>query len=437
MLTAPITFPLTVTVSNANPTGVITTTVTTASPSPTLNPYPPGTNPVYAGNVYQGALRYIDPDYAALIQASTNAANDATYTSKAVKVAQQPTFIWLDSTSSVSSIQRHLSAAAAQANGQPIVAEFVVYNLPGRECWKQYPNWEIAPGNLSTYQSFIDNIATVFSSKSSNVYLSLIIEPRSLQITCQYVGLSYCTQQVADDYLNGIAYAIEKLSNNPNNRNVTIRGWASNVRGYDPFSAPGVCPAKAKCPLQNGMYDYSKDIDEKSYIADIGTKMAAAGLPNNWIHDTSRNGRAGIRNDWQSWCNVKGSGIGPRPQTEPAPNVDAFVWAWPPGLTDGASPRGPDASGWQNTEMACDYDTVAGEDALNGAPAYGKWFDNMFQIEVINVTHVPVHADPEKGNKTSIPYGGEDGEKGRQGGQKDMEAMAERKENGKNGGVGL
>lgn len=54
--------------------------------------------------------------------------------------------------------------------------------------------------------------------------------------------------------------------------------------------------------------------------------------------DTSRNGVLGIRENWSDWCNINGAGIGRKPSADTGDrNLDAFVWASEPGVSDGTS----------------------------------------------------------------------------------------------------
>jgi cellulose 1,4-beta-cellobiosidase len=71
------------------------------------------------------------------------------------------------------------------------------------------------------------------------------------------------------------------------------------------------------------------------YVAGLVKAFKGTGLPSRFIIDTSRNGVPSIRKDWGSWCNIKGAGIGFRPEVNPSPNVDAYVWVKPPGDSDG------------------------------------------------------------------------------------------------------
>ncbi|KAJ3051123.1 hypothetical protein HK097_007908 [Rhizophlyctis rosea] len=400
------------------------TTTTTTTTEPTGSPsgvtaYPPTGGSSVAGNPYAGMPRYVNTRYYQEVQDSIAASSDSTYKAKAAKVANYPSYVWLDRISAIDEVAGHLAAADAQSGGNPIISEFVIYDLPGRDCHAFASNGELAAGDISTYKTqYIDKVVEEFKKKPSHIRLVLVIEPDSLPNIATNLGTMQCNSQSETDYYAGVAYAIAKLSALPNtylyvdaahggwlgwpdnqtkivpifqkvlqqakaiNSSATIRGWASNTANYSPFDAKGACPAKQKCPLLNGMYDYNPAIDEKSYITALNTKFSAAGLPTNWVHDSSRNGVAGIRTDWGSWCNIKNAGIGNRPSSEPAAGIDAFVWVKPPGESDGVS--GP--AGTPRLDNYCDPTTTYGQDSLSGAPQAGAWFDSQFQMLVKNAS---------------------------------------------------
>ncbi|KAJ3033930.1 hypothetical protein HDV00_005643 [Rhizophlyctis rosea] len=413
------------TTTTTRPTTTTTTRTSTTSsstPSTTSTPggltaYPATGGSSVSGNPYAGMPRYVNTRYYAEVQDSIAASSDATYKAAADKVSRMPSYVWLDTISAIDDIDGHLQAAADQAGGKPIISEFVIYDLPGRDCHAFASNGELAKGDITTYKTkYIDPIVAKFSARPSNIRLVLVIEPDSLPNIATNLGQQACDSQSQTDYMAGVAYAIAKLSAIPNtylyldsahggwlgwpdnqtkmvpvfsqvlqaakaiNSSATIRGFASNTANYSVWDGKGACPAKQKCPLQNSMYDYNPCIDEKTFISQFGAKLAAGGLPNNWLHDTSRNAVDTIRYDWGSWCNVKGAGIGARPQSEPSANVDAFVWVKPPGESDGVS--GP--AGTPRLDSYCDPTTSYGQDALSGAPQAGKWFDAQFQMLVAN-----------------------------------------------------
>ena len=107
----------------------------------------------------------------------------------------------------------------------------------------------------------------------------------------------------------------------------------------------------------------------------LAQSLAEVGITDKgFLIDTSRNGRPGIRSRWGSWCNVKGAGLGPRPQASPAPLVDAFCWVKPPGESDGTS-----------DPSAARYDaTCASPDSAPRAPEAGTWFESYFADLVAN-----------------------------------------------------
>lgn len=92
------------------------------------------------------------------------------------------------------------------------------------------------------------------------------------------------------------------------------------------------------------------------------------------------------------WCNQAGAGIGERPQANPAPGIDAFVWVKPPGESDGVSepgiidPNDPnkqfDAMCGPNAQNV--YDSAYPTNALPNSPHAGRWFAEQFQMLVEN-----------------------------------------------------
>ncbi len=99
--------------------------------------------------------------------------------------------------------------------------------------------------------------------------------------------------------------------------------------------------------------------------------LAEAGINGKgFVIDTSRNGRSGIKSKSGSWCNVKGAGLGERPQASPGRLIDAYWWIKPPGDSDGASD--PSMPGFDENCSA------KAADAAPGAPHAGQWFGAYF-----------------------------------------------------------
>jgi cellulose 1,4-beta-cellobiosidase len=106
---------------------------------------------------------------------------------------------------------------------------------------------------------------------------------------------------------------------------------------------------------------YNKAQDEKRYIHLLGEQIAANGMPNHAIVDTSRNGRVGLRTYGGNWCNVNGAGFGIRPTSETDDDLcDAFVWVKVGGESDGGSD--PSLPGYDptcaNRDGMCKYAMV-------------------------------------------------------------------------------
>jgi cellulose 1,4-beta-cellobiosidase len=101
---------------------------------------------------------------------------------------------------------------------------------------------------------------------------------------------------------------------------------------------------------ETSCYDlYNKARNEKRYLQHLltqGLQKINSSMPFHNIMDTSRNGQQGIREDWSDWCNVNGAAIGRKPSADTGDvNLDAFVWATGPGVSDGASGAGGDCGG--------------------------------------------------------------------------------------------
>ena len=89
-------------------------------------------------------------------------------------------------------------------------------------------------------------------------------------------------------------------------------------------------------PADDAQYNPAQN--EKIYISLMSAALKAVNVPNQAIVDTGRNGIQGLREEWGEWCNVNGVafGIFPTNQTGDV-QTDAFVWAKPPGESDGTS----------------------------------------------------------------------------------------------------
>ena len=355
---------------------------TAANDDPALDPA--------AHNPFIGSQFYVNADYARQVEAT--AARHPSQAERIRKVEVYPTAVWIDSIERAKTVAQTLTAAASQASGgKPMLAVFVLYDLPNRDCSANSSSGEllVGQGGEERYQrEFIDVIARQFAEFPDQRIVA-ILEPDSLANLVTNLQVARCAQ-AESAYLNSIAYAISKLTlpnvsiyldaahagwtgwngNRPKLAQLfgdvlrraggaqKIRGFATNVSNYNTLTAAEgrrLGPTNP-CP------------DELTYVTQMADELRRAGVTNKrFIVDTSRNGRA-VRKSWGNWCNIKGAGLGQRPQAAPTPGVDAYFWIKPPGESDGIS----DAS-QPRFDKAC-----LSADSTPDAPQAGQWFDAYF-----------------------------------------------------------
>ncbi|GAA1775058.1 glycoside hydrolase family 6 protein [Luedemannella helvata] len=199
----------------------------------------------------------------------------------------------------------------------------------------------------------------------------------------------------------------------------SIDGFAINSAGYSPIVEPFITDTRktinGQMLLMSRWIDWSDVIDEEDYITALHAELVSAGFPADIgiVVDTSRNGWGGPnrptavststdintyvdqsrvdRRIYRSnWCNQVGAGIGERPRANPMPHVDAFIWAWQPGASDGAAPAAAGQPRPDGADPMCDpswsppMGSIRPSGASYGAPAEGGWFDAYFETLVRN-----------------------------------------------------
>ena len=298
----------------------------------------------HVDNAFAGATVYASPDYAAKVQTSIAQTTDASLRSKMQIVAQTPTFVWLDRMAAIAGsadsagLQEHLDNALAQQQGStPIVAEFVIYDLPGRDCAALASNGEIplTAAGLTTYKTqYIDPIVAIMSRPEyRNIRIVTVIEPDSLPNLVTNLSLQTCaTASSTGIYVAGVQYALDKLHALPNVYTyVDIGhsgwlGWPNNASGavslftqvaggtaakfasidgfvsntandtslHEPFMTATQQVGGQQVMTAN-FYQFNPDIDEVSFTADMYQRFVSAGWPASlgFLIDTSRNGWGG------------------------------------------------------------------------------------------------------------------------------------------------
>jgi cellulose 1,4-beta-cellobiosidase len=253
--------PTTVTLNNMNwDTGVNVTftaaagtTTATATFAATAAGYTTASIPVTrtgvvtgrADNPYAGAGVYNNPQWRANAVASGGSA-----------IANQPTAVWMDRISSITGngspttgsmgLVDHLEEALVQdqANGaNPFVIQFVIYNLPGRDCSALASNGELGPNDLPRYKTeYIDVIAEILRRPAyANLRIVAIIEIDSLpnlvtNVTTRVTGTPECDVMLQNrGYVDGVGYALATFGAIPNVYNYVDAGhhgwlgWDTNL----------------------------------------------------------------------------------------------------------------------------------------------------------------------------------------------------------------
>jgi cellulose 1,4-beta-cellobiosidase len=375
------------------PTSTPTTPPTSTPPTTT----PPTTTPpagTKVDNPYAGAKGYVNPEWSAKAAAETGGS----------RVANNPTAVWLDriaaidgSTTSMG-VRAHLDAALAQGAGY---IQFVIYDLPGRDCSALASNGELGTGDLAKYETqYIDPIRAIMAdSKYASLRIINVVEIDSLPNLITNTNVATCaTMKANGGYVNGIAYALNKLGSLGNVYNYldaahhgwigwdsnfgptadlmyqtavasgsvnNVTGFITNTANYSALTEPYFTvntTVNGTSVKQSSWVDWNQYVDELSFAQAFRTKLVSEGFNSTigMLIDTSRNGWGGSarptgaststdvntfvnasridrRIHAGNWCNQSGAGLGERPKAAPAAGIDAYVWVKPPGESDGSS----------------------------------------------------------------------------------------------------
>ncbi|MBM9505056.1 glycoside hydrolase family 6 protein [Actinacidiphila acididurans] len=316
------------------------TTPPPTTPPPTTPPptTPPPTSPPPGqklDNPYVGAKGYVNPEW------SAEAAADG-----GQKIANQSTAVWLDRIAAIAGanggmgLQAHLDAAVTQAAGQPLTVEFVIYDLPGRDCAALASNGELGPTDIDKYKSqYIDPIAAIeANAKYSGLRIVNIIEPDSLPNLVTNAGsqagaTAACATMAANgNYEKGVSYALAKLGALPNTYQyidaghhawlgwdtnlgpsaqefykvattngavlADVNGFITNTANYSATVEPYVKitdSVNGTTVRQSKWVDWNQYIDEQSYAQGLRNQLVSDGFPSSigMLIDTGRNGWGG------------------------------------------------------------------------------------------------------------------------------------------------
>jgi cellulose 1,4-beta-cellobiosidase len=256
-----------------------------------------------------------------------------------------------------------------------------------------------------------------------------VIEVDSLPNLITNADVQKCVQMRDNGgYVQGIAYALQKLGSLPNTYNYvdaghhgwlgwdenfngsaelfaqmgrmagmsTVQGFITNTANYSTLKEPFLDPNGSLAGIelrQSKWLDWNPYVDELSFAQAFRNKLVSLGFDASigMLIDTSRNGWGGSarptakssasdldtfvnqsrvdrRVHAGNWCNQSGAGLGERPRANPATGIDAYVWIKPPGESDGASREIPNNDG-KGFDRMCD--PSYGGNARNGNSATG------------------------------------------------------------------
>ncbi|MET7981753.1 glycoside hydrolase family 6 protein [Streptomyces sp. NPDC005281] len=215
-----------------------------------------------------------------------------------------------------------------------------------------------------------------------------------------------------------------------------VTGFIVNTANYSATKEPYVKvtdTVNGQTVRQSKWIDWNQYNDESSYAQGLRTALVGQGFDSGigMLIDTSRNGWGGSarptgpgpttsvdayvdggridrRIHAGNWCNQSGAGLGERPATAPETGVDAYVWAKPPGESDGASQLVDNDEG-KGFDRMCDP-TYTGNGrngnnltgALPNSPLAGHWFSAQFRQLLANA-NPPVSGSGGGGGDTTAP----------------------------------
>jgi cellulose 1,4-beta-cellobiosidase len=297
----------------------------------------PPTTLAKVDNPYAGGQGYVNPEWKAKAE-SVSGGN---------RVSSTPTAVWIDRIAAIEGtdgsssngsmgVRDHLDAAVAQGAGY---IQFVIYNLPGRDCAALASNGELGPEELPRYKTeYIDPIAAIQAdAKYAALRIINIVEIDSLPNLVTNVGsaagaTAACdTMKANGNYVNGIGYALQKLGAIGNvynyvdaahhgwigwdsNFNPTaqimlqaaqasgsvtnVHGFITNTANYSALSEPFFTVSSSvggTSVRQSKWVDWNQYVDELTFAQAFRTQLVSVGFDAGigMLIDTSRNGWGG------------------------------------------------------------------------------------------------------------------------------------------------
>jgi endoglucanase len=284
------------------------------------------TPPKATGNPLVGIKLWVDSHNNANLRANTIREKEPEKAAILDKIGKQPQALWLGGWNS--NIYRTVESNIAQAKEEGAVAQFVLYNLPHRDCGQE------SAGGLKTgdeYKHWVRRIAAAMKSEP----VIMILEPDAIGLLTKENCL---TKEQQTERLALIKDAVHVLRQDPK----AIVYIDSGHAHWDP--APVFAPRLKEAGIDdaNGFaLNTSNYVTTEENIA-FGKKLSALTGNPHFVIDTSRNGNGATPDN--QWCNPAGRKLGKPPTTEThEPLIDGFLWLKRPGESDGECNGGPKA----------------------------------------------------------------------------------------------
>ncbi|SHO57224.1 glycoside hydrolase family 6 protein [Vibrio quintilis] len=403
-------------------------------------------------NPFAGTTWYVNPEWAAKAEADGGSAIAGQNT-----FVWMDRIAAIEGTDSAMGLKAHLDNALAQGADLFTVVIYDLPNRDCRARASNGELTIADGGMDRYKAEYIDPIAAILADPAyKDIHIVTLIELDSLPNLVTNIDVAKCKEAAGEGgYKEGITYALNAFSPLKNVYSYidaahsgwlgwdsnfdpavnlisgvvtgtdagwdSIAGFITNTANYTPTVEPYLQePYKNVGGQQvrsSTFYEWNPYFDEKSYAQEFRKKMIAKGAPSTigMLIDTSRNGWGGSERPSSvstssdldtyvdesridrrlhrgNWCNQPG-GIGYKPYASPYPGIDAFVWAKPPGESDGISEsdyeQDPDDPAKQYDSM-CDPDSMNSEPhstatgAMDNAPHAGRWFSAGFKVLLDN-----------------------------------------------------
>ncbi|KAG2906277.1 hypothetical protein PC129_g14933 [Phytophthora cactorum] len=228
----------------------------------------------------------------------------------------------------------------------------VVYGLPNKDCAAKESAVGSTVKSVSDYVSFLNTLTSTIGKRK----VLYILEPDAIGLLADTTG---CGQSAG--YLANLKTAIGLLSQNEDAEIYLDVGYwtleypTTSTAVTDIVKQLLTAGSKVK-GISLNTSNYQSNSKLSTLCSSFQSAIGSTDL--HCIFDTSRNKNGGPSSN--EWCNVKTAGIGALPTDQTGmSNVDYFIWAKPPGDSDGT----------------CDGRT---SDSMQG-PGAGVFFNELFQ----------------------------------------------------------